>query len=153
MLNIYSVHLVYAVYVTCFRVMVFCNKCPLSILTQVFVSYFGFLTSESCTISCWRTNHIFPCLCILQYIRQVGERYTWRAIYRDKDILFYLSYYHCLQTVKKSNLQDNKCKGTQMCYDLIDSRKSLPWRHWHSRLNTQWVSNDSLSDMNTITTH
>ena len=39
-------------YVTCFRVMVFCNKCPLSILTQVFVSYFCFLTSESCTISC-----------------------------------------------------------------------------------------------------
>ena len=25
---------------------------------QVFVSYFWFLTSESCTISCWRTNHI-----------------------------------------------------------------------------------------------
>ena len=43
---------------TCFRVMVFCNKCPLSILTQVFVSYFCFLTSKSCTISCWRTNHI-----------------------------------------------------------------------------------------------
>jgi len=26
--------------------MVFCNKCPLSILSQVFVSYFCFLTSE-----------------------------------------------------------------------------------------------------------
>ena len=45
-------------YVTCFRVIVFCNKCPLSILTQVFVSYFCFLTSKRCTISCWRTNHI-----------------------------------------------------------------------------------------------
>ena len=29
-----------------FLLMVFCNKCPLSILTQVFVSYFCFLTSE-----------------------------------------------------------------------------------------------------------
>jgi len=46
--------------------MVFCNKCPLSILTdtdtdtetQVVVSYFCFLTSESCIISCWRTNQI-----------------------------------------------------------------------------------------------
>jgi len=30
-------------YVTCFLVMVFCNKWPLSILTQVFVSHFFFL--------------------------------------------------------------------------------------------------------------
>ena len=44
-------------YVTCFLVMVFCNKCPLSILTQVFVSYFCFVTSQSCTISCRQTNH------------------------------------------------------------------------------------------------
>ena len=37
--------------------MIFCNKCPLSILTQVFVSYFCFVTSQSCTISCRQTNH------------------------------------------------------------------------------------------------
>ena len=53
-------------YVTCFRVMVYCNKCLLSIFTQVFVSYFCFLTSESCTISCWRTNHIH--MIIILYI-------------------------------------------------------------------------------------
>ena len=35
--------------------------CPLSILTQVFVSYFCFLTSESWTFSCWRKNHINYC--------------------------------------------------------------------------------------------
>ena len=43
-------------YVTCFLVMVFCNECQISILTQLLVSYFCFLTSESFTISCWRNN-------------------------------------------------------------------------------------------------
>ena len=47
--------------------MVFCNKCPLSILTQVFVSYFCFLTSESCTISCWRTNNINAFYAYIKY--------------------------------------------------------------------------------------
>ena len=38
--------------------MVFCNKSPLSILTQVFVSYLVFLQVKGFSFSCWRTNHI-----------------------------------------------------------------------------------------------
>jgi len=40
---------------------------------------------------------------------------------KDRDLIFYLSYYHCLQTVKM--LTKMEIKGTQLRYDLIDFKK------------------------------
>ena len=71
------------------------------------------------------------------------RRTLYTEVYKDRDILFYLSYYHCLQTVKK---------GSQLCYYLIEFKKVVPMTSL-AKLNTQWVSNNSLMDMNTITTH
>ena len=44
-------------------------------------------------------------------------------MYKDRDLVFYLSYYHCLQTVKVLFNKQNGITGTQLRYQLIDFKK------------------------------
>jgi len=52
------------------------------------------------------------------------RRAKYTQMYTDRDLIFYLSYNHCLQTVNMLfNEQKWTHKGTQLRYDLIDFKK------------------------------
>ena len=64
-------------------------------------------------------------------------------MYTDSDLIFYLSYYHCLQTVKKSfNKQRLKGHTTVLRFDRFQEschHDVIGTRCCQSKLNTQWV--------------
>ena len=81
---------------------------------------------------------------------QVGERYTWR----DRDLIFYLSYFLCLQRVKKSfDKQKRKGHTTVLWFNRFQESQydvSGIWAVNQNWKHSEWVSNDSLMDMNTM---
>ena len=52
----------------------------------------------------------------------IRRRAQYTEVYKDRDLIFYLSYYHCLQTVRKS-FDKQKLKGHTTVLYLIDFKK------------------------------
>ena len=65
-------------------------------------------------------------------------------MYTDRDLIFYLSYYHCLQTVKKSfNKQNLKGYTTVLRFNRFQESRHhdvIGTQSCQSKLKTQWVS-------------